>query len=288
MGHRRRMNGPTAQHSVSEIAVITFNDIPRINPTFKYERLGPMAIENHRQYCQLQGYPFIHEVVIDPVRPACWSKIPAILAALNEHRWVLWADADTLVANPVVRLEKFCDERFDMIVQSMDAYFIHLGIEPDVGGKEMPLNTGVFFMQATDWSKDFLRRTYEQNHFVSAGEIWDGIGEQEAMISLLRSRPEDQARIGYTNGLQTHPAFRTPADLFVHFYGNHASHLIAADECNRVLRRWEEAIARQQPLPDDFVRFHWCCIQNKSVGERIDRGGPERFLYNRLDIMEGR
>ena len=279
------MNRPTPQNSAAEIAVITFNDIPRINQTFKYERLGPMAIENHRQYCQQQGYRFIYEVVLDPARPACWSKIPAILAALNEHRWVLWADADTLVVNPVVRLENFCDERFDMIVQSMDQYFIHLGLAPDAGRKAMPLNTGVFLMQATDWARDFLHRSYDQKHFVSCGEIWDGIGEQEAMISLLRSCPEDQARVGYTSGLQTHPAFRTPGDLFVHFYGNHASHLIAADECDRVLRRWEEAIARHQPLPDDLARFHWCCIQNKSAGERIDRGGPERFLYDGLDIL---
>lgn len=280
------MNGPASQHAAAEIAVITFNDIPHINQTFKYERLGPMAIENHKQYCQQQGYTFIHEVALDRARPACWSKIPAISAALNEHQWVLWADADTLVVNPHIRLEKFCDERFDMIVQSMDAYFTHLGIELDVGYKAMPLNTGVFLMQATDWSKDFLRRSYEQKHFVSAGGIWDGIGEQEAMISLLRSNPEDPGRIGYKNGLQTHPAFRTADDLFVHFYGNHATHLIAADECNRVLRRWEKAIAARQPLPKDFARFHWCCIQNKSAGEDIDRGGPERFLYNELDIME--
>src|ERR1051325_7287036 len=120
MGHRRRM---------SEIAVITFNDVPRINQTYKYERLGPMAIENRRQYCRRYGYRFIYEVALDRARPACWAKIPAILAALNEHRWVLWADADTLVVNPFIRLEKFCDERFDIIVQSMDQYFILLGLD---------------------------------------------------------------------------------------------------------------------------------------------------------------
>src|ERR1035437_1649678 len=43
------------------LAVITFNDVPAINHTFKYDRLGRMALENRRRYCERHGYRFISD-----------------------------------------------------------------------------------------------------------------------------------------------------------------------------------------------------------------------------------
>ena len=102
---------------MNDLAVITFNDVPSVNYTYKYERLGQMALENRRRYCELHGYRFISDVPIAADRPACWAKIPALLKALETHTWVLWADdSDTLIFNPLCRIEGFCDPDYDLVV----------------------------------------------------------------------------------------------------------------------------------------------------------------------------
>jgi galactosyl transferase GMA12/MNN10 family len=269
---------------VSEIAVVTFNAIPAINYTLKYERLGQMALVNRRRYCMQNGYRLIEDVPLAPDRPACWSKIPAVLAALNSYEWVLWADSDALIIDSSVKLEEFCDPAFDLIVQSQDHFFTRLGIPPEAGLKRMPINSGVFLIHSSAWSFQFLLQTYDQTQFITGGEIWDGIGEQEAMISLLNERPHDRQRIKYVNHLQNHPKLYSPGDMFVHFYGNYARHRIPLAECEEVLKEWEGLNERGDPFPSQLPRFHWCCIQVKSPEAPIQVRDLEHFLYRPADI----
>ena len=166
------------------LAVITFNDVPAVNHTFKYDVLGRMAIENRGRYCARHGYDFISDVPIARDRPACWAKIPAILDAFGTHDWVLWADSDTLVVNEAQAIEALCDPAYDLIVQTHDPYYQLLGIPVAEGRRRMPINTGVFLIRASAWAEDFLRRAYARTEFVSHAAIWDGIGEQEAMIGV--------------------------------------------------------------------------------------------------------
>ncbi len=267
-----------------DLAVITFNVVPPVNLTFKYEELGRMAIENRRQYCERHGYRFICEVPIADDRPACWAKIPALLAALEMHAWALWADSDTLIFAQDRRIDALCDPDYDLIVQSHEEYFRLLGVPVVAGLDRMPINTGVFLIRASAWSRDFLKRAYEETQFVSAGDVWDGIGEQEAMIALLRRAPEDRRRIKYVNGLQNHPRFYQPGDFIVHFYGNHARHRIPLDECHEIIGRWDAAIRGSAPLPADRARFHWCCIQNKREDSPTVRGDLSHYFYQPADI----
>jgi hypothetical protein len=269
----------------STIAVITFNDVPAINHSFKYDVLGNMALENRRQYCEMHGYDFISEVPIARDRPACWAKIPAILAAFETHEWVLWADSDTLVIDRTRKLESFCDPACDLVVQTHDRYYQLLGIPLAEGIRRMPINTGVFLIRATAWSHDFLRRAYAQTAFVSHGAGWDGIGEQEAMIALLHRAPQDQRRIRHVDFLQAPPRFYRPGYMFMHFYGNHARHRISPADCNEVLNRWGDAVRHGTPLPRDYARFHWCCIQNRSPANPVAGGDLPKYLYRPEDIL---
>jgi hypothetical protein len=266
------------------ITIITYNVVPAENPTFKYERLGKMAIANHRRYCERHGYRFISDVEVAVDRPACWAKIPAILKAFEHDRWVLWADSDALVLDPSRRIEDFCDPGFDLIVASHDEYFRRLGIPIAEGLARMPINTGVLLMQASAWSKEFLLRAYEQRQFVLHGEIWNGIGEQEAMIHLLQEQPSDRRRIKYVTGLQNHPKLYRDGDLFAHFYGNHARHRIPLSECEEMFRHWEDVDSQGGALPPDRMRFHWCSIQNKQARASLERGDLSRYLYRLEDI----
>ncbi|MDH5429125.1 MAG: hypothetical protein OEY57_13250, partial [Nitrospirota bacterium] len=260
------------------------NTVPRVNLTLKYERLGPMAIENHRWYCEHHGYNFIDEVPVNPDRPASWAKVPAILRALEDHRWVVWADSDTLVFNTSFDLRNFCDARFDVVAQCPVAYLQPLGWTTEHSLEAMRLNTGVFMVRNSRWSRDLLETSYAQKQFISSGEVWNGIGEQEAILEVLRQYPEDFHRIHYVQNLQSHPKCRSQDDIFVHFYGNHARHRIPESECLEVIQRWEQCVRQRRDFPDDIARFHWSCIQNKSQDGHFDRGGPERFFYSQSEI----
>ncbi len=266
------------------VAVMTFNDIPQQNHTFKYERLGQMAIQNRRIYCDRHGYCFISDVPIARDRPSCWAKIPALLEAFESNPWVLWADSDTLVFDQAQKIEDYCDPAFDMVVQSHEQFFLQLGIPLAEGLARMPINTGVFLMRASAWSREFLERTYAQTQFVSQGNVWDGIGEQEAMIWLLRQHPEYRQRIKYVEHLQNHPKFYRTGDLFVHFYGNYAPCRIPPEECEEVFRRWEDANRQGVSFPADLARFHWCCIQNKLREGPEVRGDLAHYLYGVEDL----
>lgn len=278
------MRSTREQGAGRNIAVVTFNVVPPGDAMLKYERLGALALENRRLYCRRHGYTFIHEVPVAPDRPACWAKIPALLTALEDHEWVLWADSDALILEPWRPLEAFCEARYDLVVQDLTRYFETLGLDPQEGRRAMPINTGVFLVRATDWSRRLLRRAYEQEHLISRGEVWDGIGDQEALVAVLGSRPEDLARVGYLDGLQSGPRFYRAGYLFAHFYGHYARHHIPAEACEEVFARWEAANAAGGPFPDDVIRFHWCCIQNKDPEASRVNGDLHRYLYAPEDI----
>ena len=268
------------------VAVVTLNHIPQCNLTFKYERLGAMALENQRQYCARHGYAFLHEHEVTLERPAAWAKIPAILKALEDHDWVLWCDSDVLICDVTKRIENLCDDRFDLITQSLDKYFEYLNVSSAEGRKIMPLNSGVMLVRSSAWTKEFLWQAYQQEDLISVAEIWNGVADQEAMTAVLRERPSDLSRIKYVDRLQCHPKFYCPGFFSVHFYGNHGRHRIPTAQCESVLRRWEKAVRSGLPLPSDRARFHWCCIQNKNRSVSVDRGNPHRFLYQLGEIFD--
>ena len=273
--------------AAQKIAVITFNDVPRRNYTFKYERLGPLALKNHEQYCRMHGYEFIQDVSVASDRPACWAKIPAIVDALDEFDWILWADSDALITNMSKRVEDFCDSRYDIVTQSPRDHFEFIGSDLATGLRVMPINTSVFLVRSTSWAKEFFKQSYDQTNLISHDQIWNGIGDQEAVTQLLKKHPNDFNRIRYSDSLQSHPKFYMPSNLCVHFFGNHAHHRIPLDGCEKILREWEQAAEREQPFPlHEMARFHWACIQNKRSDCPVVRGDLGLFLYTAKDIED--
>ena len=170
------------------------------------------------------------------------------------------------------------------MVQSHEEFYRYIGVPLEQGLARMPINTGVFLVRATSWSRQFLSEAYAQTQYVSHAKVWDGIGEQEAMIELLRRTPDNRRRIKYVEALQNHPRFYREGDLFVHFYGNHAPHRIPLVECEEILCRWESANRSGAPFPSDLARFHWCCIQNKRSDSPVVLGDPAHYLYRAEDI----
>jgi len=270
----------TARHP--DLAVVSFNAVPMYNPTAKYDRLGPMGIANRRLWCVRHGYPLYTDASVPADMPACWAKFAALERALARHEWVLWADSDALVLNLQHDAARFCIPGVDLVSQSMDAVAHRAGVDPARLLAHQPVNTGVFLLRAAHWTRDLLARAAAKRQYAGApgtapDAIWDGIGDQEALIAALAECP---GRIAQVDSLQCHPAlYRPGVDLFVHFWGNHAAHRIAPAQQEAVLGAWETAVARGGPVPADLATFHWCCIQQRAPGMAYDRGGPARFLY---------
>lgn len=265
------------------IAMITFNVVPEHDPTLKYRRLGPLALANHRRYCDRHGYDFIDEVTIDRSRPAAWSKIPAILAALDEYDWVVWADSDTIVLDGDRRLEELADDRYDFVGQDSAVHLGRLGWDPDEARADQPLNAAVFATRSTDRARTVLTAAYAESRFVDKGMRWSGVGDQEAICSALRTTSGDSGdscRVGTVADLHLPPALVEHRPWFVHLYGNGARHLVPPERAEPVWHRWESAVHHGRELPSDIDLLHWLAIQNERPTTEPDRGGPDRFMYD--------
>ena len=163
--------------------------------------------------------------------------------------------------------------------------FLNIRFSSNARFKKTPINTGVFLIKSSAWSRWFLEEAYKQSQFITDDDdVWDGIGEQEAMIEVLRQHPEDLKRIAYVHHLQNHPKFYNKAVMFIHLNGHYTKHHIPLAECEEILARWERANEAGEPYPEDIARFHWCCIQNKSKDSPVLHGDLERYLYTSEDI----
>jgi hypothetical protein len=268
----------------SDIAFLSFNKIPNVNTSFKYLKLGRIALENHKYYCQQHGYNYIQNVEVDSLIPACWSKIKAIIDAFNNFKWVLWADSDTLIVNTDIKLESFLNSENDIISQCPVTYFDKLSLTSEQCYKLMPLNTGAFFIQNTSWSMELLQEVYEKRPVNYSEALWDGFGEQEAIIDILKERKDGFEHVSYTSNLQSHPKFYNRDIMFIHFYGNHAVKRLSIPECKTIISRWEDSISKRENLPEDRIRFHYACIQNFKNDPMFRRRVPEFFLYTEEEI----
>lgn len=267
---------------MSRFAMVSFNDVPPHGTSCKYSVLGRLGLINHAQYCRRHGYRFIGHADVNRSRPACWAKLPALLAALEHHEWVLWADSDTLVFDMERPLESFCDSGHDLVVQCQEHWWERIGLRD--GTEKVPMNSGVFLIRATPWSRRFLEDAYAQTQYVDDSKVWNRIGDQEAMNHVILSDPAHRRHIRYAMGLQTSPLYYQPGDFLVHFYGNHLQHRLSRRECAEVLARWKAAVRDGAALPDDLKRFHWACAQNRSTRLRPVRGDLPLFFYTEQDL----
>lgn len=275
-----------------DLAVATFNVVPTVNHTKKYDALGPLALVNRRQWCQRHGYPLIETVESSWDRPVCWEKFPVIRQALEEFEWVLWADSDALILDLDLSTSDLCDDRFDIITTSLADVAHAVGVSPDQAAQRFPVTTGVFLIRSSTWAIDLLDRAEGKATHLdtskSAQSVWDGKGDQEALIAALQEHSHDLQRIKRVDNLECHPRFYRPGhQLFTHFYGNHANHLISESDSELVFQQWARATEEGGSFPDNRATFHWCAIQNSDPYFEVKRGDPERFLYTTGEVLSG-
>jgi len=114
-------------------------------------KLASLSIHNKVEYTKRHGYElFVETKSLDNTRPHAWSKIRAMSKYLETGRfdWVMWMDCDSFFMNVNLRLEHVLDNAYDLIISEDGAM----------------LNSGVFFIRDTAWSRDFLKHPHTHTH----------------------------------------------------------------------------------------------------------------------------
>ena len=116
------------------------------------QEMTQLSVENKRNYAARHGYDLIvsHGDDVDGRRPPAWSKFVAMQRHLPRFDYLLFMDVDTLVMNDEVRLED--------LVSRGEGRGNDLVISEDWNG----VNTGVFMLRNSSWSRWFLKEAWGQ------------------------------------------------------------------------------------------------------------------------------
>ena len=126
---------------------------------------GDINCKINKLYCDKHGFDFLvsHEKVYT-TRHAAWERLPLILKHLDKYDYIVWIDADAFF---------YVNE--NSIADIIDEYsYKDFIFSKDIGN--MNVNTGVFVVKNTDYSREFLKEwayndeLYRRNPFKS---WWD-------------------------------------------------------------------------------------------------------------------
>ena len=197
----------------------------------KYMSKWTECISTVSDYCKKYQYDHILlEESIDSCDPT-YQKPKFLLRHIDKYDYVMWLDADVVIANDAVRLESFVDGYPDKDLIACE----------DPGG--WSLNAGALIFRNSPSTIDLLETWWSYRDTGFHGEDWrtkrEGIGlahDQSTLIALLgadewlgRCDPEvyekrisrDRYHI-YSlkeNKFNTHPKLYSPGDFLIHFMG---------------------------------------------------------------------
>lgn len=144
--------------------------------TGDHRKLLDLSLPRFEQYADLHGYQLISRPPKLMLRPVSWYKLPALIAALEEHEEALWLDAD------VVILDSSRDIADEVTAEAWQALACHH--TPD---GEVP-NLGVWYVRRP--MQAALRAAWARDRYVH--HPW---WEQAAMLGLLGYRLEKPVQL---------------------------------------------------------------------------------------------
>jgi len=109
------------------------------------------SILNLLAYAKKYNYGVIiyDEIFSDKVYP-CWNKVPAILENLTTSKYLVWIDADAIISNHSISIEK--------IINRDPNYDLYLCM--DINVEKECINSGVMIIKNTTWSKNLFKKVW--------------------------------------------------------------------------------------------------------------------------------
>jgi len=117
----------------------------------------------NQKYCEDKGYTYVCEKNTERIISICdkrsfhWGKVKLVQELLDTDKfdYILFLDADAIISDFNQNIEDFIDSDHDMVFTE------------DVG-YHSSMNTGVFLVKNSEWSKNFLKTWWE------SGETYKG------------------------------------------------------------------------------------------------------------------
>jgi hypothetical protein len=157
-------------------------------------RLLRLARTTVGPYARRHGYDLhLHEEVLDPSRPAPWSKVVALERLQDRYDLLLWLDADLMVVDPRRDLEAElpADRAMGLVEHRLR------------DGSVMP-NTGVWALRTGATTAAFLREVWAQEDLV-AHRWWEN-----AAVCRLLGYELEPLRAGPSTPWREQTAFLDP------------------------------------------------------------------------------
>ena len=182
---------------------------------------GRLGAANKEAYARRHGYRFVaYTRSLDTSRHPAFGKPIAIANHLDDHDWVFWTDADSLVMNPAITLESIIARG---IAQGGDRDMI---LTREAGGS--PINTGQWLIRNTEWSRTALARIgaadapNSRPHWLEQGALVDWLKAEPARwqrIAVLPPRIMNSTpgRGAYPD-LHLGPSRYRHGDFIIHFW----------------------------------------------------------------------
>jgi len=178
---------------------------------------GRLGAANKQNYAERHGYGFAaHSRSLDPQRPPAFSKLAAIRTQLRDHDWVFWTDADSLIMNPVARLES-------IIRRGADKDMI---LTWEAGAA--PVNTGQWLIRNSAWSLAALasiaapEAPNSRPHWFEQGAFIDWLNADPARrqrLRILHPRVMNSTpATGAYPDLDLRRSQYRPGDFIIHFW----------------------------------------------------------------------
>jgi hypothetical protein len=157
-------------------------------------RLLALAARSFKPYARRHGYELrLHTELVDPSRPAPWSKIVLLRELAADYDVLLWLDADLVIV----------DNSTDITCELENGRFLYM-VEHQTKAGRMP-NSGVMLLRGGAATADFLDDVYEQDDLIDH-QWW----ENAAICRLLGYRLDPPGPAAPTPLLTDHTKFISP------------------------------------------------------------------------------
>ncbi|KAI3638494.1 hypothetical protein MIR68_002992 [Amoeboaphelidium protococcarum] len=124
--------------------------------------LTMLSIKNKQDYARMHGYDFYMSTHLSDVNlVGAWNKVALIrdlLKSQSQYEWIMWIDYDSIImdVNFVLSFDRYVGKDLVLWGQEKQLY--------EEGDSHMGLNTGVFLVRNSEWSRAFFNETCQYGH----------------------------------------------------------------------------------------------------------------------------
>jgi len=193
------------ENQAPKFAIVMFAN--RINPNSLFEH----SISEFYQYSKIHGYKLIfNSKKYDDGRDLYYTKLEVLIEAVidglktKEYEWIFWADGDTAILNPNIKLESF-------IPEDNDIHFI--------GTRDQnSLNAGLFMIRVNSWTLNFLMRAMSYQYYNPDRRV--SFSDQASLNNVLVQFKEERHYVVVPQAwFNDYFGHRKPGYFIIHFAG---------------------------------------------------------------------